>query len=167
MQLVESFSSACGFGMSLHPGTFKPRMTAESPSKVSHEVCNWQELLSRPSHTCAWVVGCERPPAAKSFPGPRGGTKIEVSHEGFNWPKKVLSGESPSSMRSSGGLLYHALSPFVPTEFSLLAGLIDGAVWAKHTIEGNWYSLTARADGSCRSSACPKVLRYVPPPQRR
>lgn len=70
-------------------------------------------------------------------------------------------------MHSFGGLLYHALSPFVPTEFSLLTDLIDAAVWAKHAIEGTWYSLTARADGSCRSSACPKVLRYVPPPQRR
>ena len=29
------------FGMSLRPGTSKPRTTAESPSKVSHEVCNW------------------------------------------------------------------------------------------------------------------------------
>lgn len=47
-------------------------------------------------------------------------------------------------MHSSGSLLYHALSPFIPTEFSLQADLINGAVWAKHTIEGNWYSLMAR-----------------------
>src|SRR5258708_9928521 len=86
MQLVEFFS-AFGFGMTLHPGTRKPRMIAESPSKVSHEVCDWQKLFSRLSHTCAWVVACERPPAARSFRGPGGGTKIEVSHERFNWLK--------------------------------------------------------------------------------
>ncbi len=47
------------FGMSLCPGMFKPCTTAESPSKVSHEVCSWQELFSRPSQTCARVVGGE------------------------------------------------------------------------------------------------------------
>jgi len=112
---------------------------SESRSNVSDEVCNWQKLFSRPSHTCARVVGCGRPPAAKSFPGPRGGNKIEVSHERFNWPNKILSGESPSSMHFSGGLLCHALSPFVPTEFSVLADLIDGAVCAKHTFEASWF----------------------------
>jgi len=29
------------FGMSLRLGTSKPRTTAESPGKVSHDVCNW------------------------------------------------------------------------------------------------------------------------------
>jgi hypothetical protein len=29
------------FGMSLRPGTSKPRTTAESPGKVSHDVCDW------------------------------------------------------------------------------------------------------------------------------
>src|SRR5437879_9121785 len=40
------------FGMSLRPGTSKPRTTAESPSKVSHEVCNWlnsSHVLSAPA----------------------------------------------------------------------------------------------------------------------
>jgi hypothetical protein len=36
------------FGMGLRPGMFKPCTTAESPSKVSHEVCNWQKLFLRP-----------------------------------------------------------------------------------------------------------------------
>ncbi len=33
------------FGMSMHPDASKPRTTAESPTKVSHEVCNWQKLF--------------------------------------------------------------------------------------------------------------------------
>src|SRR6266404_5602481 len=81
MQLVESFSSECGFGMSLHAATSMPRTTTESRSNVSHEVCNWQKLFSRPSHTCARVVGCERTSVTRSFPRPFGGTRIEVSHE--------------------------------------------------------------------------------------
>jgi hypothetical protein len=51
-------------------------------------------------------------------------------------------------MHSSGGLLYHDSSAFIPTEFSLLAGPIDGAVCVKQAIEGSWYFLTARADRS-------------------
>src|SRR5216684_2260173 len=37
-------------------------------------------------------------------------------------------------------------------------------VWAQHAIEGTLYFQSARADGSCWLSACPKVLRYVPAP---
>ncbi len=85
------------FGMSLRPGMFKPCTTAESLSKVSHEVCDWQKLFLRPSHRRARVVGRERASAARSFPGPCGGTKIEVSHERFNWLKKIESSESTSS----------------------------------------------------------------------
>jgi hypothetical protein len=75
------------FGMSLCPSAFEPHTTSKSPSEVSHEVCNWQKLFSRPSHTCARVVGCEKASVTRSFPGPCGGTKIEVSHERFNWLK--------------------------------------------------------------------------------
>ena len=39
------FFLACGFGMSLHPAMFNPRMTTESPTKVSHEVGNWQKIV--------------------------------------------------------------------------------------------------------------------------
>ena len=159
MQLVESFSSESGFGMSSRPATSKPRTTAESCSNASHEICNWQKLFSRPSHTCAWLVGCERTSVTRSFPSPFGGTLIELSHERFNWPKKVLSDESLSSMNSSGGLLYHALSPFVPTEFSLQAGLKDSPGLAHNTIEGTLDFLTARSGGSCQTSACRRVLR--------
>ncbi len=62
-------------------------------------------------------------------------------------------------MNSSGGLLYHALSPFVPTEFSLQAGLKDGPGLAHNTIEGTLDFLTARSGGSCQTSACRRVLR--------
>jgi hypothetical protein len=115
---------------------------------VSHEVCNWPKLFSRPSHTCSRVVGCERTSVTRFFPKPVRRDQKRVSHERFNWPKKVLSDESPSTMHSSGGLLYHDSSPFIPTEFSLLAGPIDGAVCVKQTIKGSWYFLTARADRS-------------------
>ena len=74
-------------GMSLGSDKSKPRNTAKSPREVSHEVCNWQKLFSRPSHTCARVVTCERASVTKSFPIPCGETKIEVSHERFNWLK--------------------------------------------------------------------------------
>jgi len=75
------------FRLTMHPGTSIPRTTAESPSEVSHEVCNWQKLFLRPSHTCARVVGHERASDTRFFPGPCGGTKIEVSHETFDWLK--------------------------------------------------------------------------------
>jgi hypothetical protein len=47
------------FKWSLRPVTSKPRTTAGTPSEVSHDVCNWQKLFSRTSHTCARVVGGE------------------------------------------------------------------------------------------------------------
>src|SRR6266436_3311201 len=65
-------------------------------AEVSHEVRDWQKLFLRPSHRRARVVGRERASAARSFPGPCGGTKIEVSHERFNWLKKIESSESTS-----------------------------------------------------------------------
>jgi len=73
------------FGMSLRLGTSKPRTTAEGPGKVSHDVCNWRKLFSRPSHTGAHIVGREKERLLQGFPGRCGGTKIEVSHERFNW----------------------------------------------------------------------------------
>ena len=53
-----SFSSECGFGMSLHPATSMPRTTTEIRSNVRHEVCNWQKFFS-----CAlgWWAARERP----------------------------------------------------------------------------------------------------------
>src|SRR5467141_4170556 len=75
------------FGIGLRPGTPEPRTAAESPSEVSHEVCDWQKLFSRPSLRCTRVVGSETAPAARSFPGPCRGNMIEVSHERFDWPK--------------------------------------------------------------------------------
>jgi hypothetical protein len=74
--------------------------------------------------------GLRETSVTRFFPKPVRRDQKRVSHERFNWPKKVLSDESPSSMHSSGSLLYHDSSPFVPTEFSFLAGLIDGAVYA-------------------------------------
>jgi hypothetical protein len=75
------------FGITFRPGTSTPRTTAESLSEVSHEVCDWQKLLSRPSLRCVRVMGGETVPSTRSFPGPCGVTKIEVSHERFDWPK--------------------------------------------------------------------------------
>ncbi len=109
-------------------------MTAESPAKLAMKYAigkNCFHILR--TRALGWWAA--RDHLLRSLSQVRGGTKIEVSHERFNWPKKFLSSESPSSMHSSGGLLYHALSPFIPTEFSLLADLINGAVWAKHTID--------------------------------
>src|SRR5216684_1518720 len=67
-------------GMPFRPGTSMPRTTAESPSEVSHEVCDWQELFSRLSLRCVRVMGSVRAPATRSFPGPCRGTMLEVSH---------------------------------------------------------------------------------------
>ena len=46
------------FGMGLCPGMFKPCTTAESPSKVSHEVCNWQNCfyVLRTGALGSWAV---------------------------------------------------------------------------------------------------------------
>src|SRR6266481_8399620 len=46
------------FGMSLRPGMFKPCTTAESPSKVSHEVRDWQKLfyVLRTGALGSWAV---------------------------------------------------------------------------------------------------------------
>lgn len=75
------------FRRSMRPAMSEPRTTAESPSEVSHEVCNWQKLFSRTLHRCARVVGGERASATQSFLGSCGRTKIEVSHKRFDWPK--------------------------------------------------------------------------------
>ncbi len=66
-------------GMTFRPGTSMPRTTAESPSEVSHEVCDWQKLFSRPSLRCTRVVGSETAPAARSFPGPCRGNMLRLA----------------------------------------------------------------------------------------
>ena len=58
------------FRMTLAPGTSMARATAESPSEVSHEVCDWQKLFSRPLLRCARAMGSEAVPATRSFPRP-------------------------------------------------------------------------------------------------
>ena len=74
-------------GMTFRPCTSMPRTTAESPSEVSHEVCDWQKLFSRPSLRCTRAMGSEAVPATRSFPRPCRGTMLEASHERFDWPK--------------------------------------------------------------------------------
>src|SRR6266404_7614816 len=81
-----SSRSAGGYHQSRLSGQVSGRGTAGQCQSqvhvaVSHEICNWQKLFSRPSHTCARVVGCERTSVTRSFPRPFGGTRIEVSHE--------------------------------------------------------------------------------------
>ena len=76
------------FGMSSRPGTSKPRTTAESRSKVSHESCDWQKIIFTCFAHMRLGGGLREATCCEAFPGPRGGNKIEVSHERFNWPKK-------------------------------------------------------------------------------
>ena len=138
MQLVESFSSACGFGMSLHPATPMPRTTQKAAAMLAMKYAIGKNCFPvlRTRVLGWWAAGDH---LLRSLSQVRAeGTRSRLAMKD-SIGQKVLSGESPSSMHFSGGLLCHALSPFVPTEFSVLADLIDGAVCAKHTFEASWF----------------------------